>query len=233
MANLLELGVPSLLETLPEDLKSAILAAAVEMSFVNGQRVHSRGDRTKGLSIIQSGAVKMGSVGLDGSYTQVSVLGPGQMFGEFTLFADMPRGFDAEAVGPTRISVINPARFDRLLEQHRGIRGFILGTLTRRLIAALEVADDMRRLPLEVRVAKTLASMADSRAANTEIKVKQSELAEFLGVSRMSINTALKMLDKQGLIRRCYGYLTLPDPNALSHWVAERSELQPLALLNA
>ena len=230
MTNLFDLGMPDLLASLPANLNDALKEAAVTLQYDDGQPIHAREDGIQALSIIKSGAVRMGHVDINGTYSGIAILGPGQFFGEFTLFAGMPRRFDAVASGITVIDEINQTRFDRLLANHRGIRSHFLSSLAHRLHAALETIDDMRRLPLKVRVAKTLYMMQKAGGNDERLKVTQSDLADLLGVTRVSINKALCALQGHGMIKRAYGHIEIPSPAALSSWVLKRTTPTPFAV---
>jgi len=230
VTDLYDLGMPDLLASLPANLKDAIKEAAVTLQYDDGQPIHAREDGIQALSIIRSGAVRMGHVDINGTYSGIAILGPGQFFGEFTLFAGLPRRFDAVSSGTTIIDEINQTRFDRLLSNHRGIRSHFLSSLAHRLHAALEAVDDMRRLPLKVRVAKTLYMMQKADKNGERLKVTQSDLADLLGVTRVSVNKALCDLQDQAMIKRAYGHIEIPSTAALNSWVLERTSPTPFAV---
>jgi CRP/FNR family transcriptional regulator, cyclic AMP receptor protein len=230
VADLFDLGMPDLLASLPPELSIALKEAAVSLQYADGQLVHAREDGIQALSIIRSGAVRIGYVDAEGAYSGVAILGPGQFFGEFTLFASLPRRFDAIAAGPAVVDEINQTRFDRLLEKHRGIRTHFLASLAHRLHAALETIDDMRRLPLTVRVAKTLNLMQMSETSEKTLKVTQTDLADLLGVTRVSVNKALGELERQNLIVRSYGRIEITSELTLSQWVKHHSSPVPLLI---
>ncbi len=225
MAGHLDFGLSGLRDTLPPDLEEALFSAAVSVTYSDGQLIQARGDTDPSLTIVKSGTVRMGQIGLDGSYTGMAVLGPGQFFGEFTIFGGLPREFDAFAVGPTEIQFINGVRFDRLLDKHRDIRSYFLRFLAQRLHAALSFIDDLRHLTLSARVAKTLNMMRRSNPDATAIKITQTELAEILGVTRVSINKALAELEGEGLVSRAYGHIQISSPDKMDHWVGNLSNL--------
>ena len=81
-------------------------------------------------------------------------------------------------------------------------------------------------LPLQTRVAILLQTLCTlyglPRAAGTvlDMKLTQTDLADWLGVSRQSINTAVKQLEVDGVIRLAYSAVEVLD-NAL---LAERAK---------
>ncbi len=223
-----DFGTPGLIEALPPPLRDALQAAGVPVSYGDGQQIHARGDLKPGLSIVRAGAVRFGNVGRDGSYMATALLGPGQTFGEFTLFADLPRTHNADAVGDTVVNQVSRARFERVMDGHPELRRQLLASLASRLHQALEFIDDMRRLPLTVRVAKTFGVMARHATGPVRIRVKQTALAETFGVSRVSMGKVLQELEAARLIRRGYGAIELPDPRALHDWIDARIQVTPL-----
>lgn len=223
MSGRLDYGLPGLQETLPAALREALYDAAVSISFSDGQLIQARGDTDPSLTIVKSGAARLGQIGIDGSYAGMAVMGPDQFFGEFTIFGGLPREFDAFAVGPTVIAKISKTRFDRLLDKHQGIRTYFLAFLAQRLHAALTFVDDLRHLPLNAQVAKTINMMHQADGKNPTVKVTHEELAEILGVTRVSINKALRQLERRGLIVRAYGKIEIPSSANLDQWVRGQS----------
>lgn len=228
MSDLWNLGSPALLDLLPNDTQKALRDQANRVRYEDGQLIHERGDTKPGLSIVHSGKVKFGNPGSDGSYVTTALFGEGHCFGEFTLFANLPRTHDAIAVGNTVIDQIDATSIDRLLVSEPELYRLMLVAVTRRLHAAVDFMDDMRRLPLKVRIAKLILTMSKTSDTLGEIKLTQSDLAFSFGVSRVSIGQALSELQSENLIKTGYGNLHIPDSDRLALWVSERSSLLPV-----
>ena len=228
MADLFDFDSRPLAALLPPGLAAKLSAAASAVEYEDGETIHSRGDAKPGLSIIRSGAVRFAIPGADGSYITTSILGPGHCFGEATLFAHLPRAYDAIAVGETMVEQIAKRRFDRIFDEEPMLARLMLEATTQRLYSVLEFMDDLRRLPLPVRTAKIIAGMARLAKHRNEVECCQSDLAFTLGVSRVSIGKALARLQEEGLIVLGYGRIGVPDRAALNDWIAERSPIAPL-----
>jgi CRP-like cAMP-binding protein len=224
----LEHGIPGLLHGLGDDLRTALEEAEVRVRYRDGELIHARGDRTRGLGIVRAGAVRAGNVGTDGEYLVLGVFGPGQTFGEATLFAGLPRTIDVHASGPTTIGHIEEARMDRLMRDHPELARVFLRTLATQLNAMLEYVEDLRRLSVTVHVAKLLSTMAKTETNMASLEVTQESLAQILGVTRISVARALDRLEEDGLLRRGYGKIDVPDVPSLRAWVAEHSKLPTL-----
>ncbi|WP_428409742.1 Crp/Fnr family transcriptional regulator [Hyphococcus sp.] len=228
MADLLDFGTKPLAALLPEAIAARLSAAASVIEYDDGETIHSRGDVKPGLSIIRSGAVRFAIPGADGTYSTTSILGRGHCFGEATLFAGLPRAYDAIAIGKTVIEQIAKPRFDRIFDEEPALARALVIAMTIRLYSVLDFLDDVRRLPLDVRTAKVIATMASSSKQKKEIECSQTDLAFTLGVSRVSIGKALARLQDEGLIELGYGRIGVPDRKRLNAWVAARLPVEPL-----
>lgn len=217
------------MQALNQPQRDALLAVAETHRFQNKATIQNRGDTNLGLNIVREGAVQFGNFTLDGDYTTTAIAGPGFSFGEFTLFAGLPRTHHAQAVGATVIDHITKPAFEKVMDREVGLRRALLSVVTRQFHTALEILEDMRALPLDVRVAKLLMTARPPKA--TRIDITQDTLASALGVTRASINAALGRLQKQGLLERCYGGVEISRPQTLQDWVAERTQLEPLEML--
>jgi len=229
MADLLDFGAQPLLSLLPQELAARLKGAASTVSYQDGETIHSRGEVKPGLSLVRSGGVRFANPGADGSLVTTSVLGPGHCFGEATLFARLPRAYDAIAVGATVIDQITKARFDRIFDEEPMLARKLLEAMTQRLYSVLELLDDMRMLPLPLRTAKLILGMTTQAKRVGEVECNQSDLAFTLGVSRVSIGKALSELQNEGLISLGYGRIGVDDPKTLRAWIAARSPIAPLA----
>ncbi|HSN82229.1 MAG TPA: Crp/Fnr family transcriptional regulator [Polyangiales bacterium] len=225
----LDHGIPGILDGLSDELRIALEEVEVRVRYQDGELIQARGDRTRGLRIVRAGAVRLGNVGSDGEYLVLGIFGPGQTFGEMTLFSDLPRTFDAHASGPTQIGYIDGARMDRLMRDHPELARVFLRRLAMQLHAALEFVEDLRRLSVTIHIAKLLSTMAKAEKKTATLEVTHESLGKILGVTRLSVVRALDRLEEEGLIRRGYGRIEVPDVASLRAWVAESSKLFPVS----
>ncbi|WP_417483924.1 Crp/Fnr family transcriptional regulator [Maricaulis salignorans] len=229
MADLLDFGMTALGDLLTPRLAERLRAGGTPVRYPDRALIHARGDIKPGLSMVRSGSVRFGNPGSDGSYIVITVMGPGQCFGEFSLFADLPRTHDAVAIGDTVVDQISRTAFDAILAEEPELSRIMLTAVTGRLHAAIEMIDDMRRLPLPVRTAKLIRQLAAASGRRDHARCTQSELAFALGVSRVSSGKALGRLRALGLVEPGYGEVVITDPARLSDWIRTHAELEPLS----
>jgi len=215
------LSSPFLERLSPETMK-VVAAASIPVKYTDGGLIHNRGDEKPGLSIVRSGSVRVGIIRPDGTFVITSILGPGQNFGEFTIFAGLPRTHDIIAQGETEIWQLPAERFHRLSDVMPDITQAILAITLVRNYVLLELVEAMRSLPVKERVAKTLFMLVTLAGRETRFYTRQSDLAATLGLSRTTLSKALSQLENEGLVSRGYGVIRLPDRERLFHWITAR-----------
>lgn len=226
---LLRTDVPSFIDLLPAEVMVQIEAAGKLKPYRDGELIQQRGDTKRGISILMFGRIIAGNIGADGSFVVSSMLQPGECFGEFTLFADLPRTHDLSASGTVKVLHIAERAFLQLFDQEPTIGKALLAITLRREHDLLEFLDGQRRLTLPVRLAKLLLSFVSKKDALHLVKCRQEELAYMLGVTRVSINKALRLLVADDLVRLGYGNIEVADLNLLSDWVQARSLVVPVS----
>ncbi len=221
MLDLIAKNTPSFMDQLSGPVRKKVARAGTVMRYRDGQLIHNRGDRKPGISIVVAGAVQVGVFGADGNFIITSNLGVGQTFGELTLFAGLPRTHDITAAGETEINQISAAAFERLYDQEPEISRALLSTSLVRAHGLLEMMDAMRRLPMRERTAKVLFTLLQTTGGAQSFNYRQADLASVLGVSRTSLNKALKQMRALGLIETAYGQINIPDSKKMRRWVTE------------
>ena len=76
---------------LDDEAAQALSAAMVENRLRRGDVLFHEGDAGDALYVVTDGKVKLGRTSADGRENLLAVLGPGQMFGELSLFDPGPR----------------------------------------------------------------------------------------------------------------------------------------------
>lgn len=228
MIDLLQHGSPSLIDLISDELWRQLQAIGTVERYQDGQMIHMRGDEKPGITVVLDGRVMIGLQGSEGTFLTSSVMGRGQCFGEFTLFAGLPRTHDISAIGETQVLQIKGKPFLALFNAEPSLSHALLTINVYRTHGLLEFLDDLRRLPLPVHVAKFLLSMSESASNKKEIQCNQEVLAFNFGVSRISIGKALKKLEATGLIEVGYGKIGITDHPQLRRWVEQRCPVSAL-----
>ncbi|HIZ51257.1 MAG TPA: Crp/Fnr family transcriptional regulator [Candidatus Pseudomonas excrementavium] len=207
---------------LPADCISEMVSMARLRRLEDGQRLHARGDLPDGLYGVSTGAMRISNTGADGREALLTVLSPGNWFGEISLFDGLPRTHDAHAMGVTELLLIPRTGFQQLLERRPELYPHFMRLLCRRLRQSFNMMEDSALLPLPARLAKRLLMHAqyygDVALGNERLSIQLSQevLGLMLNSSRQSINKLLKKLEQAGWIRIHYSQITILDEEALT-----------------
>jgi len=209
----------SLIADLPKQLKEKLYAIGKKKNYRSGQLIHQEGDKTASLSIVLTGSVKISRLHANGKEVVAVLLTSTETFGEHPLFAGTPRTHDATAVSDVSLIEISKYNFFRLMDNESELRDHMLRALAFRIIRASGLLDDERRHPVLIRVAKFLIAQCYASDHLQKLHLTQTNIAEALDISRMSVNTALKQLKETGLVESSYGSIKVPNINKLREWI--------------
>ena len=192
---------------LDDEAADALRASLIECRLRRSEVLFREGDEGHQLYVVTDGKVKMGRTSADGRENLLAVLGPGQMFGELSLFDPGPRQSTVTAVTDC---VMQSLTHDELLKWLTGrpeVAQGLLAQLAHRLRRANDVVADLVFSDVPGRVAKALLDLAArfGRPADDGIHVHhdltQEELAQLVGASRETVNKALADFAARGWIR--------------------------------
>jgi CRP-like cAMP-binding protein len=150
----------------------------------------------------------------------LSVLGPGEAFGELALLggAAARRSATVVAIEPLVTHSIYEADFRALRARHPQLAEVLVALLVadvRRLNGQLV---DALHLPAELRVRKRLAELAaayDEVDGERVVPLRQEDLADLAGTSRATVNRVLREEERRGTVRLTRGRTAVLDPERL------------------
>lgn len=209
------IGPHLLFAALDEATRAALFAEGKEVRYRCGQTIHRQGDHDRSLQIIIEGEVSFSRLDHEGRKVNAAVFGPGETFGEIPLLTGRPRTHDAVAVGPVRLLRISDRHFRDLLDREPDLRDGLLAELAERLIRAADRLDSALRLSVPQRVAQFLVAEMERGAGAQSVNVRQTDIAEALGVTREAVAAALRQFRGARLIETRYRAIDVLDIEAL------------------
>ncbi len=215
-------AAPGLVTLLTPADRDVLTTLGQRKSFADGELIHARGDPDAAMGVVIEGAIKLVRQLSDGRQLLVVTVNPGQHYADTNTFKNNPRTHHALAVGATVVDYYPHKVFMQLLE-FPGIIRALYQISSFRLAQAIDMLDDIRAIPPEVRLGKMLAVMRVSADGDCRIESRQDELANLLGVSAMTLAKALKSLRVKGLIETGYRTITIVDPARFDAWLAENA----------
>ncbi|MCX6431028.1 MAG: Crp/Fnr family transcriptional regulator [Actinobacteria bacterium] len=181
-----------------DDAAAASLRSSMEIvKLSKGSTLFSEGDEGEHLYVIAEGKLKLGTSSGDGRENLLSVLGPGEMFGELSLFDPGPRTSTATAITDVRLLSLGHDKVIPWVTQHPQVALDLLARLAQRLRRTNEVVGDLVFSDVPGRVAKALIDLGERFGKETDEglyvhhDLTQEELAQLVGASRETVNKAL------------------------------------------
>lgn len=212
-------GAPTLFDNLPRTMQQELRRGAIRKTFTDGQLIWNRGDIAEGFWIIEKGQAKIGHHSASGEMQALFILGPGDSFGELACLGGFPRVADADAVGGLEMTWISGATLTAAIAGSPVMSGALIKVMSQQLQEALDRLIVFRNMPAPKRLAQNLLALAEGKQAPVKLGIRQQELAELVGVSRMTIASALAQLEELGLVTRHYRHLIINDPAELRRWM--------------
>ena len=125
-----------------------------------GDILFREGDRGDRLYVIGEGKIKLGRTSVDGRENLLAVLGPGEMFGELSLFDPGARTATATAVAETQLIALGHDDLNEFLSGRPAVAATLLAALARRLRRTNEALADLVFTDVPGRVAKALLDLS-------------------------------------------------------------------------
>jgi CRP/FNR family cyclic AMP-dependent transcriptional regulator len=210
-----------LFEALSEEDASALRAGIIQVHLDRAERLFSEGDDGDKLYIILEGKIKLTKAAPDGRENLLSVHGPGEMFGELSLFDPIPRTSSATAVTSARLAGLAHDDLRTWLSSRPEVAMHLLQALAQRLRRINDVKADLVFTDVPGRVAKALLDLADRFGVQTPEGVQvnhdltQEELAQLVGASRETVNKALADFTARGWIQLAAKSVLVTDTDRL------------------
>jgi CRP/FNR family transcriptional regulator, cyclic AMP receptor protein len=192
---------------LDDETASALASALTTRAVVRGHVVFQEGEKGDRLFVVLDGKIKISRAAADGRENLLAVLGPGEMFGELSLFDPGPRTATATAITESTLASLDHDDLRPLLLAQPTVAAQFLRALAERLRRTNEAMADLVFSDVPGRVAKALLDLAErfgdesSDGVLVRHDLTQEELAQLVGASRETVNKALSEFANRGWIR--------------------------------
>ena len=186
-----------LFTALDDAAAASLLANMVSVKISKGSVLFAEGDEGDQLYLIAEGKLKLGTSSGDGRENLLSILGPGEMFGELSLFDPGPRTSTATAVTDAKLLSLGQEKLLPWLVENPKVSLQLLARLAQRLRRTNEAVGDLVFSDVPGRVAKALIDLGERFGKKTDEglfvhhDLTQEELAQLVGASRETVNKAL------------------------------------------
>lgn len=199
---------------LPDEWRDRLLARSVTLAGRKADVMLAEGAPVKGWYAVLSGLVKLQSTSSEGRVSAFLGVPDGEWFGEGSVLKTEARRYDVIALRDTLLLCLPRAEFDGLLAHSLPFNHFLVGHLNRRLGQAMTIIEAGRLRSPEQRVALYLSRVFWQ--GRRRLVLSQEELGHLAGLSRQTVNRALKSMEQLGLVSLEFGRVAMLDEQALA-----------------
>jgi CRP-like cAMP-binding protein len=174
-----------------------------ERSYKRGETIFFEGDEGTGFYVLISGKVKIFKLSSEGKEQILHVLGPGEPFGEASVFAGKRFPAHAETLEESRLFFFPRAAFVELIREDPSLALNMLAILSGRLRKFTVLVEDLSLKEVPGRLAAYLLYASEERDRTNELKldIAKNQLASLLGTIPETLSRILTRMVRQGLIR--------------------------------
>ncbi len=211
--NFVDVLTPKELEELRRTMRSVAYRA--------GETVYFPGDPSDTLYTLHHGRVRLAYLDESGRRLTLTIINPGELFGETAITGEQRRRWIAETLEDTVVCIIHKGDFLRLAQNNPRLALKITKLLGERLVEIENKLEDLLFKGVNARLARTLLQLVqkhgESEADGVRIglKLTHEELAHLIGSTRETTSLALGELERQGLLRKQRGIIIVRDVERL------------------
>ncbi len=176
-----------------------LAGTAIPRRYEAGQIVLLQGEPCTGMHMIETGWLRSLKSSPSGREQTLRVVGPGEVFGDFTMFAATPNASSVVALERAQVWFIPAAAVLGLLEQPAFAR-LVVQTLAGRALQLLSLVEDLSLRTVTARLARLLVENASGDVVPRRRWATQGEMANRLGTVPDVLSRALRTLAVEGLI---------------------------------
>jgi len=197
----------------PEQALQAVARAAMLRRVGRNAHVVRAGERTDFVYLILAGTLNVQVSDEEGREAILSVLGPGEMFGEMGVLDDEARSATVMAVIPSVLVVLAKSDFKRCLKENFDVTHYVMRKLIQRLRMADRRIESLALLDVAGRVVRLLRDMAETLGGEQVVvrKPSKQDIAKMVGASREMVSRVVKDLELRGLIEMGEGRIVLRE----------------------
>jgi len=196
-----------LFSALDDEAAHELRQSMVALKLNKGQVLFKEGQDGDRLYVVVHGKIKLGTTSTDGRENLLSILGPGEMFGELSLFDPEPRTSTATAVTDARLVSLAHEAVIGLVTTNPQTSLELLRRLAQRLRKSNEILADLVFADVPGRVAKAIMDLGERFGVMKEYGLHVNhdltleELAQLVGASRETVNKALADFAARGWVK--------------------------------
>jgi len=202
-----------LFASFPDEQLRMLVSVVTRRSAPRASVIMAAGDQIDSLYIVISGRLKVMMGDADGKEVILSLIGPGEFFGEMGLIDDSPRSASVVTIEPCELLSISKRDFKKCLSENFEMTTAVMRSLVRRLREADRKIGSLALLDVYGRVARLLLDMSEEQNGQKVVakRLPKQDIAKMIGASREMVSRVMKDLQMGGYIEMRGSSIVLHD----------------------
>ncbi len=196
-------------------------------NYRSGEIIFFEDDSDKNLYLLVQGRVKLTMLSSEGKEKVMTILQAGDIFGEISLFDNNPHPVTAEVAEQSRLMILNWDKLEKIIMKQPRMALKIIEALSKKTrLLASQVRDLVfhdatgRLVNLLQRFARDFGRSGEEGTV-IDLILTHQEIANLLGVSRVTVTKTLNALIDKGLIKIKDRKIMLLDEERLSRLIED------------
>jgi CRP/FNR family cyclic AMP-dependent transcriptional regulator len=214
----------AILATLSKESLEKLERRCAWRRFERGEAIVDYLDASDDVFFIASGEVKVTIYARTGKAVSFSIMGPGEVFGEYAAIDHGPRSASVEARTSCLVASLPAAAFGELLQTEPGVAQALLPQLVKKIRTLTTRVYEFSTLAVKNRIQAEVLRLArlaprEGKRARIAPAPTHSEIASRVATHREAVTRELNRLARMGLIERANGALVVKDVEGLAELV--------------
>lgn len=183
--------------------------------------IYLPGDQADCVYLLKRGQVRISRLHQDGKQVVLSILGPGDIFGELVVAGESQRSEVAEAMEATMLCVMHRQDFENVLRHQPDVHLKLTRLIGLRLNRIESRVEDLVFRSASQRLAHLVLMLAEQygiphpEGTRINLRLTQQDMANLLGLSRQTVSLTLNDWKEAGWLLSARGHLVVKNAQPL------------------
>jgi CRP/FNR family cyclic AMP-dependent transcriptional regulator len=192
--------------SLSDEEMNYIKSKSIQKELEDNEIIFLEGDYGDYVYYIESGRINIFLISGEGKEKTLRIFGKGEVFGEMSIFDNLPRSASARTMSKTKLLIIPGKVILEMVKKNSDLSLNIIKELSRRMrVADLQIKDLLFKSSKE-RVIRNLLSLSVEFGTQTEkgilinFKLTQQDIANITGLARETVSRIMSSLENDLLV---------------------------------
>jgi CRP/FNR family transcriptional regulator len=210
-----------LLQGLSHEQQAQIEKKTRMLQLKRGESVYLPGDPSESLYVVKRGSVRIIGTAPEGCDVLITILTPGDIFGELALTDDAPHDHRAEAAEESLLCEVPRDLLLQMVHDSPSFGLHVTKLIGLRLRTFRSRIQELLGKSAPARLAHALIDLSvhhglsDDQGVLIPLRLSQSDLGKLVGLTRETVNGIIQVWREQGLVEMDRRSIRLRDPGRL------------------